>query len=70
MNPARGENGSISSCLFQVIFINPPGFISVMFSITEKSPLKLFLAIRFKFSLSQMKFVCNVMKMNIEEISE
>ncbi len=70
MNPTLGEYGSIRSFLFHVIFINPPGLISVIFSTTAKSPLRLFLAMSFKSSLSQMKFVCSVKKINIEEISE
>ena len=69
-DPLLGENGSISSLSVQVIFMNPPGLISFMFSTREKSPLILFLTMRLKFSLSQMKFVWSVKKINSEEISE
>ena len=70
MNPTLGEYGSISFFLFHEMFINAPGLISVIFSTAAKSPLRLFLIIRVKFSLSQMKFVCNVKNINIEVKSE
>ncbi len=70
MNPTLGEYGSIRFFLFHNIFINAPGLISVKFSTTAKSPLRLFLTMRFKFSLSQMKLLWNVKNMNIEVISE
>ena len=70
INPTLGEYGSISFFLFHKIFINAPGLISVMFSTAAKSPLRLFLIMRFKFSLSQMKFVCNVENMSIDMKSE
>ena len=65
IDPALGEYGSISFFLFHEMFINAPGLISNIFSTVAKSPFKLFLIIRFKFSLSQMKFVCNVRNINI-----
>ena len=70
MNPTLGEYGSISFLSFHEMFINAPGLISVIFSTAAKSPLRLFLIMRFKFLLSQMKFVCNVKKMKIEVKSE
>ena len=70
MNPTLGEYGSIRFFLFHEMFMNDPGLISVIFSNTAKSPLRLFLITRFKFSLSQMKFVCNVKNMNIDVKSE
>ena len=70
INPTLGEYGSISLFLFHVMFINAPGLISAMFSTEAKSPLRLFLMIRFKFSLSQMKFVCIDKNMNIEAKNE
>ena len=48
---------------FHEIFINAPGLISVIFSTAAKSPFRLFLIVRFKFSSSHMKFVCNVKNM-------
>ena len=70
MNPTLGEYGSMSFFLFHEMFINAPGFISAIFSTSAKSPFRLFLIIKFKFSLSQMKFVCNVKNMNIDVKSE
>ena len=70
MNPTLGEYGSMSFFLFHEMFINAPGLISATSSTSAKSPLRLFLIIKFKFSLSQMKFVCNVKKINIEAKSE
>jgi len=70
INPILGEYGSISVFLFHEIFINAPGLRSVIFSSAAKSPLRLFLIMRFKSSLSQIKFVCNVKNMNIEVKSE
>jgi len=70
INPTLGEYGSISFLLFHEIFINAPGLISEIFSNAAKSPLRLFLIIRSKFSLSQIKFVCNVKNMNIDVKSE
>ena len=70
MNPTLGEYGSISFFLFHDMFMNAPGLISSIFSTIAKSPLRLFLIIRFKFSLSQIKFVWNVKNMNIDVISE
>ena len=70
INPALGEYGSISFFLFHEMFINAPGLISVIFSTAAKSPLRLFLIMRVKFLLSQMKFVCNVKNINIEVKSE
>ena len=52
------------------MFINAPGLISVIFSTTAKSPLRLFLIVRFKFSFSQMKVVCKVKNMNNDVKSE
>lgn len=52
------------------MFINAPGLISVMFSTAAKSPLRLFLIMRFKSLLSQVKFVFNVKNMIIEAKSE
>ena len=69
-NPALGEYGSIRFFLFHEMFINAPGLISIIFSTAAKSPLRLFLIMRFKFSLSQIKFACNVKNMNIEVKSE
>ena len=65
MNPTLCEYGSMSFFLFHEMFINAPGLISIIFSTTAKSPLRLFLMMRFKFLLSQIKFVCNVKNMNI-----
>ena len=70
MNPTLGEYGSIISFWFHEMFINAPGLISVIFSTTAKSPLRLFLIMRFKSSFSQIKFVCNVKNINIEAKSE
>ena len=70
INPTLGEYGSISFLLFHEMFINPPGFISAKFSTEVKSPLILFLTTRFNFSLSQIKFVCNVKNMNIDVKTE
>ena len=70
MNPTLGEYGSISFLLFHEMFINAPGLISDIFSNLAKSPLRLFLIVRSKFSLSQIKFVCNVRNMNIDVKSE
>ena len=70
IDPTLGEYGSISFFLFHEMFINAPGLISVIFSTAAKSPLRLFLIMRVKFSLSQMKFVCNVKNINIEVKSE
>ena len=70
MYPTLDEYGSISFFLFHKIFINAPGLISVIFSTTAKSPFWLFLIIRVKFSLSQMKFVCKVKNINIDVKSE
>ena len=70
MKPSLGEYGSISFFLSHEMFIKAPGLISVMFSTAAKSPLRLFLIIRFNFSLSQMKFVFKVKNMNIDVNSE
>jgi len=70
INPTLGEYGSMSFFLFHEMFINAPGLISVIFSIAAKSPLRLFLIMRSKFSLSQIKFVFNVKSMIIEVNSE
>ncbi len=70
INLDLGEYGSISFSLFHEIFMNAPGLISVKFSTGAKSPLRLFLIMRFKFLLSQIKFVLRVIRINIEEISE
>ena len=70
MNPTLGEYGSISFFLFHEIFTNAPSLTSVIFSTVAKSPLRLFLIVRFKSSLSQTKFVCNVKNMNIDVKSE
>ena len=70
IDPTLGEYGSISSFLFHKMFINAPGLISVIFSTAAKSPLRLFLINRFRFSLSQMKFVYNVEIMSIDVKSE
>ena len=66
IDPTFGEYGSIRFSLSHEIFINAPGLISVMLSTLAKSPLRLFLIMRIKFSLSQMKFVCNVNNMSID----
>ena len=68
INPTLGEYGSMRFFLFHEIFINAPGLISFIFSTSAKSPLRLFLMMRLKFSLSQMKFVYIVI--NIEVKSE
>ncbi len=52
------------------MLINAPGLISFIFSTKAKSPLRLFLIVRFKSSLSQIKFVSNVKNMNIDVKSE
>jgi len=70
INPTLGEYGSIRFFLFQEIFINAPGLIFVKLSTLAKSPFRLFLKMRFNSSPSQMKLVCSVNKINIEEISE
>tara|TARA_B100000575_G_scaffold188321_1_gene151717 strand:- start:437 stop:649 length:213 start_codon:yes stop_codon:yes gene_type:complete len=70
MNPTLREYGSISFFLFHEMFMNAPGLISVNSSTAAKSPLRLFLIVRFKFSSSQMKFVWIVKNINIEVISE
>ena len=70
INPTLDEYGSISLFFFHEMLINAPGLMSVIFSITAKSPLRLFLIVRSKFSLSQIKFVFNDNNMNIEVKSE
>ena len=70
INLDLGEYGSISFSLFHEIFMNAPGLISAKFSIGAKSPLTLFLILRFKFLSSQIKFVLRVKRINIDEISE